>query len=1150
MSAIGLEQDLEKVSLKTVEIDSEVFFKITNSNAMRPFFMSIVSDSNHWMFISSNGGLSAGRKDADNAIFPYYTDDKITESAEITGSKTIFRINRNGSEYLWEPFTNRNEGKFHYTRNLYKSLYGNKVLFEEINHDLEITFRYKWSSSNEYGFIRDCYLRNNSDEEIQIHLLDGIQNILPSGVNSDLQTNRSNLADAYKRSELDERSGLGIFALSAIIVDRAEPSEALKANVAWSVGLNSPTYLLSSLQLDKFRNNREIEQETDVKAEKGAYLISDFNNLKPGEEDRWMIAVNVNQDASQIESLSDRILNDSQLLSSVVQDIEIGTDRLLQRVAASDGFQLTADQKRNARHYSNTLFNIMRGGIFDENYQIEKWDFTNYLKQANHELAKAQKDNLDNVPEVFTYQDLQNLARETKNSDFIRLSLEYLPLKFSRRHGDPSRPWNKFSINTRSEVDGSKILDYEGNWRDIFQNWEALALSYPEFIDGMISKFLNASTFDGYNPYRVTKDGFDWETIEPDDPWSYIGYWGDHQIIYLLKFLEIIENHYPGRLNEYFKENLFVYANVPYQIKGYEEILKDPKDTILFDEALDNTIRKKRDEEGADGALLKDRNDNIHRVNFIEKLLVTALAKLSNFIPEGGIWLNTQRPEWNDANNALVGNGVSMVTLYYLRRFFGFLTKQLAGNHTSSVVLSEEVHQFFVDINGVFEANKNLLSDQITDSKRKEMLDELGMAGSKYRTAIYKQSFSGSKQTLAISELQSFVEMVLMFLDHSIDANKRTDGMYHAYNIMTIQGDNEVSLSHLSEMLEGQVAVLSSGYLSPEGSLEVLDAMKSSKLFREDQYSYLLYPNSELQKFLEKNIIPEKSITSSALLKKLLEDNNTSIVLRDLKGKHHFNGSFRNAEDLKVALDNLAETPFAELANKDRNKVLRIFEEVFNHKAFTGRSSTFFGYEGLGSIYWHMVSKLLLAVEECVIEAIEDNGSHQTIGKLLEHFYEINEGIGVHKSPKLYGAFPIDPYSHTPVGKGAQQPGMTGQVKEDILSRIGELGVFVKNGCIQFNPYLLRAEEFIKEEKTFEYIDIDHEEGSISLPKNSLAFTYCQIPIVYTISDIDELEVVNQDGTTLSSEVLRLDVATSSKVFQRSGEVKRIHIKLKNNQLK
>tara|TARA_R110002094_G_scaffold12678_2_gene22802 strand:- start:170 stop:376 length:207 start_codon:yes stop_codon:yes gene_type:complete len=35
-----------------VNFDNEDYYKISNSDAMRPFFMSIVSDSNHWMFIS------------------------------------------------------------------------------------------------------------------------------------------------------------------------------------------------------------------------------------------------------------------------------------------------------------------------------------------------------------------------------------------------------------------------------------------------------------------------------------------------------------------------------------------------------------------------------------------------------------------------------------------------------------------------------------------------------------------------------------------------------------------------------------------------------------------------------------------------------------------------------------------------------------------------------------------------------------------------------------------------------------------------------------------------------------------------------------------------------------------------------------------
>jgi len=43
------------------DIQGEKFFKISNYNEMPDFFMTIVSDSDHWMFISSNGSLTAGR---------------------------------------------------------------------------------------------------------------------------------------------------------------------------------------------------------------------------------------------------------------------------------------------------------------------------------------------------------------------------------------------------------------------------------------------------------------------------------------------------------------------------------------------------------------------------------------------------------------------------------------------------------------------------------------------------------------------------------------------------------------------------------------------------------------------------------------------------------------------------------------------------------------------------------------------------------------------------------------------------------------------------------------------------------------------------------------------------------------------------------
>jgi hypothetical protein len=1139
-----------KVALSRVKIEGEYFYQITNSDTLRPFFMSIVSDSNHWMFIASNGGLTAGRKNAEYALFPYYTEDKVTESFETTGSKTLFRVYKDDKVHVWEPFSIRSDGFYNTTRNVYKSVYGNRILFEEINHDLQLSFRYMWSTSNMFGFVRRSFLTNLSDDETKVSLIDGIQNVLPQGVGSDLQNSTSNLVDAYKRTELEPESGLGIFALSAIIVDKAEPSEALKANVAWSIGLEEPTYLLSTLQLKNFRKGLPLQQETDVKAEKGAYFVHKDVLLGSQEEKEWMVLADVNKGPVDVTAISEKIKNEKNLREQVLKNERLGTQRLIELNASSDGLQLSADKFRDSRHFSNSLFNIMRGGVFDYNYQIEKWDLKNYLRKANKNAYAKNKASLDHLPEEFTYFELHETANAASDQDFKRLCLEYLPLKFSRRHGDPSRPWNQFSINTRSEIDGSKILDYEGNWRDIFQNWEALAQSFPSFSESMVHKFLNATTFEGYNPYRVTKDGFDWETIEPDNPWSYIGYWGDHQIIYLLKLLELSEYHFPNTWRSFFEEECFVYANVPYKIKSYQEILENPKDTIEFDEELDAKIRERREALGSDAALLSDENGSVYHVNYIEKVLAMVLAKVSNFIPGAGIWMNTQRPEWNDANNALVGNGVSMVTLFYLRRFLLFFRNQIEGLTEERVPVSNELIIFYKNVRGTFEEHRSLLDKDLSDKDRKTILDAIGEAGSDYREHIYKQGFWGEKRTVSYGGIRRFIDYTLEFIDHTIRSNKRSDNMYHAYNLMTVKNEDEISISRLSEMLEGQVAALSSGFLSSHDAVKLLDGLKSSALFREDQYSYLLYPNKELPGFLEKNIIPKKDLEGIPSLLSFVDSGNRRIAVKDSLGTYHFSGEFKNASDLRVALNDLKEEGNGPFTASEEKEILQLFEKVFNHKAFTGRSGTFFGYEGLGSIYWHMVSKLQLAVQEVCLQAIREEAGPQTVGRLLDHYYEINEGIGVHKSPSLYGAFPTDPYSHTPAGKGAQQPGMTGQVKEDVLSRFGELGAFVNEGTLMFNPCLLRKNEFIKKPRTLTYVDVHKNHIKLHLNIGELCFTYCQVPVVYKLSEERRILVYLADGTTVELEGISLGQDLSRELFERTDKIRKIEVMVMEKDLK
>jgi hypothetical protein len=512
--------------------------------------------------------------------------------------------------------------------------------------------------------------------------------------------------------------------------------------------------------------------------------------------------------------------------------------------------------------------------------------------------------------------------------------------------------------------------------------------------------------------------------------------------------------------------------------------------------------------------------------------------------------MNTQRPEWNDANNALVGNGVSMVTLYYLRRFLKFFEQLLENSNQETIKISNEMVEFYHAIRENLTAFQPLLSQPINNQDRKKILDALGKAASDYRIQIYNSGFWGKKRTHSMAGLKQFVAVSLNFIEHSIKANQRTDKLYHAYNLMSVEKDG-VTISYLPEMLEGQVAVLSSGFINGEKSLEVIDALRKSALYRPDQNSYILYPNKELPKFLEKNTIPKDKVEKSDLLNKLLQNHNFQLVNKDIKGGYHFNGNFHNANDVQNTLDELGQNPeYKDLVAKESKNVLQIFEDVFNHKAFTGRSGTFYGYEGLGSIYWHMVSKLHVAVSEMCESALNNHEKAEVIDSLASHFNEIGEGIGVHKSPQVYGAFSTDPYSHTPFNKGAQQPGMTGQVKEDILTRIAELGVKMNDGKLKFQPTLLQKKEFLSQPTEAIFTLVDGTSKTITIEKNSLAFTVCQVPIVYKTANSNALHLFFKNGTEETIPALELDAENSKKIFDRTGEIITVKVSLNESTLR
>jgi hypothetical protein len=695
------------------------------------------------------------------------------------------------------------------------------------------------------------------------------------------------------------------------------------------------------------------------------------------------------QSQAQVVSLIHELGDPAAVAEAIAQSVEKGSDELARIMAGADAFQMTAEENVSAHHYANVLFNVLRGGTFDD--------------QAA----------LNALPDELQYSDLLSTIEDLGDPQLERLSREYLPITFGRRHGDPSRPWNEFAIKLKDDR-GNKLLSYQGNWRDIFQNWEALTFSFPEFVESVIAKFLNATTAEGYNPYRLSKEGIDWEVEDPDDPWSHIGYWGDHQIIYLLKLL---------------------------RIKPFESLLEDAKSTVVYDREAAERIEQRVADKGADGKLMLDANGEVYQVNLFEKLLVTLLSKLGNFVMDGGIWLNTQRPEWNDANNALVGHGLSMVTLYYMRRYVEFLQRLLA-QESGSVSMSREVSEWLGGTAAALsDVRPQLEGRAVSAETRYRLLARLGEAASHYRQTVYRNETFSEMVQQPVAQVSAMLDDALAAIDHSIEQNRREDGMYHAYNLLHLSSE-AIEVERLYAMLEGQVAALSSGAIAPAQAADVLETLFESDMYRADVRTFMLYPDRPLPGFLEKNRIPAQQFESIPLLRQMVEQRDDSIVLRDEDGWYRFNSDLRNRGDLIARLDDLAPV-YGDEAQHARQSLLGLYEQVFNHKAFTGRSGTMFGYEGLGCVYWHMISKLLLVVQENFFVALTEGADEETRYRLGRLYYRVREGLGFNKTPDEYGAFPTDPYSNTPKHARAQQPGMTGLVKEEVLTRFGELGVRV-----------------------------------------------------------------------------------------------------------
>ena len=120
---------------------------------------------------------------------------------------------------------------------------------------------------------------------------------------------------------------------------------------------------------------------------------------------------------------------------------------------------------------------------------------------------------------------------------------------------------------------------------------------------------------------------------------------------------------------------------------------------------------------------------------------------------------------------------------------------------------------------------------------------------------------------------------------------------------------------------------------------------------------------------------------------------------------------------------------------------------------------------------------------------------------------------------------------------------MTGQVKEDVITRFNELGVDINNGEISFSPALLKREELISEPRTWHY-STGGAMQSEQLEADCLAFSLCGVPVIYQLSEKCSIEIQNGQADLTSIPGNRLNSGWSQSIFQRKKQIQKITVKL------
>ncbi|MFH1693881.1 MAG: cellobiose phosphorylase [Bacillota bacterium] len=706
-------------------------YSIDNYQKQKPFssFLSGIAGKMGiplWAFYVNRGQLIAsfGIRDKNGAIMEFFPANNAYHYVSRIGFRTFIKID----EKVYEFFKEKNE----HQRLMVSQ---DQVSIEEDQKDLGIKVKITYFTlPNEpiAGLVRKVEIFN-SKAAIDIEVIDGLAQILPTGIDNYSYKTISNLMQSWMASIHED--DYVFYKLRASTDDSAEVSEVHDGNFYITKSTQKPLYISDY----KLVFDEDTSLETPYQFEK--YSIDELAKISQ---------VHVNQVPCAMSGFKFKNMKEVSFVSVI-------------------GYASNISILDDLSH------------VFDLNYF---WKKEEENKQLHDDLVSA-IETKTNQPLLDAYLKqcyLDNVLRG--GQPMVVRTLDGLMgyHLYSRKHGDLERDYNFFTIEPSFYSQGN------GNFRDVLQNRRNDLFFQPQIGDFNIYQFASLIQADGYNPLSIGGVTFTYHGLLDDIPNVLFellqkeftpgmiaarlfqegidvestltkifknskvvikaafgeGYWEDH-FTYLYDLIDSYLSIFPDQLETL----MFSHTNISFFVSPVYVLPRNQKYVMRKDGQIRQYGAVKHFHNQKDSWMTNI--DGQVKVNLFGKLLTLVLNKFGHLDPYGiGLSYEGNKPGWNDAMNGvpgLFGSGVSETI--ELQKIVLLLKKIINLHPNQKVILlktTEKLAEQYQNMNQTdeFEAWNERMTH--LEAYRKSLLDEQLVVT--HSTQHYKELLDKIENTL------------------------------------------------------------------------------------------------------------------------------------------------------------------------------------------------------------------------------------------------------------------------------------------------------------------------------------------------------------------------------------------------------------------